>query len=134
MCVVHFYRDATDRCKIVDKHLMLLAPKHMETKFVKVNAEKNPFLCERLRIVMLPTIVLLIDGKTDHSIIGFDEMGGHDDFPTMHLEWLLAKWKVIHYDGDVGEHPPELVMPKKSSAASLRSGFEHADDDFDFDD
>jgi hypothetical protein len=29
-------RDATDRCKIVDKHLMLLAPKHMETKFVKV--------------------------------------------------------------------------------------------------
>jgi hypothetical protein len=25
--------------------------------------------------------------------------------------------QVIHYDGDVGEHPPELVMPKKSSAA-----------------
>ena len=31
---------------------------------------------------------------TLRSIIGFDEMGGHDDFPTMHLEWLLAKWKV----------------------------------------
>ena len=29
-------RDATDRCKIVDKHMLLLAPKHMETKFVKV--------------------------------------------------------------------------------------------------
>ena len=25
--------------------------------------------------------------------------------------------QVIHYDGDVGEHPPELVMPKKSAAA-----------------
>ena len=70
------------------------------------------------------------------SIIGFDELGGHDDFPTMHLEWLLAKWKVacagrlffvvtflksrwqvIHYEGDVGEHPPELVMPKKTFTA-----------------
>ena len=29
-------RDATERCKIVDKHMLLLAPKHMETKFVKV--------------------------------------------------------------------------------------------------
>jgi hypothetical protein len=31
---------------------------------------------------------------TLRSIIGFDELGGHDDFPTIHLEWLLAKWKV----------------------------------------
>ena len=32
---------------------------------------------------------------TLRSIIGFDELGGHDDFPTIHLEWLLAKWKVL---------------------------------------
>ncbi len=25
--------------------------------------------------------------------------------------------QVIHYDGDVGEHPPELAMPKKAAAA-----------------
>jgi hypothetical protein len=65
------------------------------------------------------------------------------------------KHQVIHYDGDVGELPPELVMSKKASAArwlwlvfshftraslnisfcsSLRGGFKYADDDFDFDD
>ena len=42
--VCHFYRDEFFRCKIVDKHLRLLAQKHMETKFCKINAEKCPFL------------------------------------------------------------------------------------------
>ena len=42
--VCHFYRDDFFRCKIVDKHLAILAKKHMETKFVKINAEKCPFL------------------------------------------------------------------------------------------
>ena len=30
--VCHFYRDSTWRCKIVDKHLSLLAPRHLETR------------------------------------------------------------------------------------------------------
>jgi hypothetical protein len=38
------------RCKILDKHLAVLAKKHMETKFCKINAEKTPFLCDRLKI------------------------------------------------------------------------------------
>jgi hypothetical protein len=59
--VVHFYRPTTRRCEIVDKHLGLLARKHLETKFVRVNAERCPFLCERLNIWMLPTIVLIVN-------------------------------------------------------------------------
>lgn len=42
--VCHFYRDDFFRCKVVDKHLHLLARKHLETKFCKINAEKCPFL------------------------------------------------------------------------------------------
>lgn len=42
--VCHFYRDDFFRCKVVDKHLHILARKHMETKFCKINAEKCPFL------------------------------------------------------------------------------------------
>ena len=34
----------------MDKHLALLAPKHVETKFCKINAEKCPFLTDRLKI------------------------------------------------------------------------------------
>lgn len=30
--VCHFFRESTWRCKIVDKHLNLLAPQHLETR------------------------------------------------------------------------------------------------------
>jgi hypothetical protein len=66
--VVHFYRPSTRRSEIVDKHFYALAAKHIETKFLRVNAEKSPFLVERLHIWMLPTIVCCVGGKTDHSI------------------------------------------------------------------
>jgi hypothetical protein len=89
--VVHFYRPSTRRCEIIDKHFYALARKHLETKFLRVNAERAPFLVERLHIWMLPTIVCCVGGRTDHSIIGFDEMGGRDDFATEDLEALLLK-------------------------------------------
>ncbi|EEC02336.1 ATP binding protein, putative, partial [Ixodes scapularis] len=38
--VVHFYRGSTFRCKIVDKHLDILAKKHLETRFLKISVDK----------------------------------------------------------------------------------------------
>lgn len=93
--MVHFYRPTTRRCEIIDKHMYLLAAKHMETKFLRVNAEKSPYLTEKLHIWMLPTIVCVKDGKTDHSIVGFDELGGRDDFPTEDLEALLLQHNAV---------------------------------------
>ena len=55
MMVCHFYRDATWRCQIVDKHLDRLAKKYWKCKFVKINAEKSQFLVERLK-VSAPTL------------------------------------------------------------------------------
>ena len=96
--VVHFYRGSTRRCEIVDMHLGKLAKKHPETRFVKVNAEKAPFLCERLKIWALPTMVLVKEGKTEHSIVGFDDMGGTDDFPTSTLEAVLLGHEIVLED------------------------------------
>ena len=93
--VVHFYRSSTARCEIVDMHLGKLARKHPETRFVKVNAEKAPFLCERLKIWALPTMVLVKEGKTHHSIVGFEDMGGKDDFPTGVLEEVLLGHEIV---------------------------------------
>ena len=87
--VVHFSRGTTWRCGIIDKHIGKLVKKHVETKFVKVDAEKSPYLVEKLHIWMLPTLVLIIDGKTDHSVVGFDEYGGNDDFTTETFEQVL---------------------------------------------
>jgi hypothetical protein len=94
--VCHFYRPSTWRCEIVDKHLNLLAEKHIDCRFVKINIEKSPYLAEKLRILMLPTVMIVNDGRTEHSIIGFDEMGGTDDFETDILEEILTRWGSIH--------------------------------------
>ena len=36
--VCHFYHRDFERCRIMDKHLALLAPKHFDTRFVKLSA------------------------------------------------------------------------------------------------
>lgn len=105
--ICHFYRDSTWRCKIVDKHLTTLAPKHIEAKFIRIDAEKSPFLVKRLRVVVLPTIALIKDSKSVDFIVGFDDLGGCDDFPCEMLEWRIACADVIDYGGDISQ-PPNL--------------------------
>ncbi|KAH3839976.1 thioredoxin domain-containing protein 9-like [Dreissena polymorpha] len=112
--VCHFFRDSTFRCKIVDKHLEILAPKHIETKFIKINAEKCKFLVDRLRIVVLPTICIAMEGKTQDYIVGFDELGGADEFPTEMLEWRLGRAQAINYQGDL-LNPPKFGKQKDTS-------------------
>ena len=103
--VCHFYRDSTMRCKIVDKHLGLLAPKHIETRFVKLDVERAPFLCDRLKIRMLPTIAVVIGSISKDYIKGFDDLGGTDDFSTDMMEWRLACSDAIDYSGNILEPP-----------------------------
>lgn len=97
--VCHFYRENWP-CKVVDKQLSILAKQHMETRFVKINAEKSPFLAEKLKIVVLPTIALIKNAKVDDYVVGFDELGGKDDFSTEELEERLAKAQVIFFEGE----------------------------------
>ncbi|XP_035030815.1 thioredoxin domain-containing protein 9 [Hippoglossus stenolepis] len=103
--VCHFYRSSTFRCKIIDKHLTILAKKHVETKFIKLNVEKAPFLTERLRIKTIPTLALLIDGKTKDYVVGFTDLGNTDDFSTEMLEWRLGCSGVINYSGNLMDAP-----------------------------
>ncbi|XP_071504934.1 thioredoxin domain-containing protein 9-like [Diadema antillarum] len=137
--VCHFYRDSTERCKIVDKHLALLAPKHVETRFLKINAEKCPFLAERLRIVVIPTIALIKEGKTKDYIVGFDDLGGRDDFPTEMMEWRLGVAEVINYSG--GAEPPMAGQGSRGNKAAdllgrrnqkiIKGGRDDSDSDLD---
>jgi hypothetical protein len=86
----HFYRPTTKRCEIVDKHLTELAPKHIEARFCRINAEKTEFLVQKLLVVVLPTIALIYKGKVIDYIVGFDDIGGHDDFPTEACDTLSS--------------------------------------------
>lgn len=85
------------RCKILDRHLVILSKKHLETKFLKLNVEKAPFLCERLRIKVIPTLALVKDGKTQDFVVGFSDLGNTDDFTTETLEWRLGCSDILNY-------------------------------------
>lgn len=95
--VVHFFREETWRCQIVDKHFRELCRKHWKTRFTRINAEKVPFLCERLNIWCIPSVVCIKNGKTDHTIIGFSELSG-DEHTLEEYEKLLAKWEMVDLD------------------------------------
>lgn len=97
--VCHFYRENWP-CKVMDKHLSILAKQHLETRFVKIHAEKSPFLAERLKIVVLPTLALIKNAKVDDYVVGFNELGGTDEFSTEELEERLAKSNIIVYEGE----------------------------------
>ncbi|KAJ0077085.1 hypothetical protein Patl1_35294 [Pistacia atlantica] len=112
--VCHFYRDNWP-CKVMDKHLSILAKKHIETRFVKIHAEKSPFLAERLKIVVLPTLALIKNAKVDDYVVGFDELGGTDEFSTEELEERLAKALVIFFEGESSSYL------SKSGAQTSRS-------------
>jgi len=112
--VCHFYRDNWP-CKVLDKHLSILAKQHVETRFIKVHAEKAPFLTEKLRIVVLPTLAIVKNAKVEDYVVGFDELGGKDDFSTEDLEERLAKSQVIFLDGEGS------AFTAKQAAASKRS-------------
>jgi hypothetical protein len=48
--VCHFYHNSFQRCKIIEKHLKLIADAHPETLFVRIDAEKTPFFTSKLNI------------------------------------------------------------------------------------
>lgn len=96
--VCHFYRSATLRCQVIDRHMKILAQQHLETRFIKIDAERSPFLVERLRVWMLPTLALVKKGKVEDYIVGFDEFGGVDEFPTEALEFRLFKSEMIDHE------------------------------------
>jgi len=43
--VVHFYHKEFSRCKIVDRHMPILAREFLEAKFLQIDVEKSPFFC-----------------------------------------------------------------------------------------
>eukprot|EP00262_Sarcandra_glabra_P007498 TRINITY_DN20347_c0_g1_i1.p1 TRINITY_DN20347_c0_g1~~TRINITY_DN20347_c0_g1_i1.p1 ORF type:complete len:213 (+),score=41.94 TRINITY_DN20347_c0_g1_i1:89-727(+) len=112
--VCHFYRENWP-CKVMDKHLNLLSKRHIETRFVKIHAEKSPFLTEKLKIVVLPTLALIKHTKVEDYVVGFDQLGGTDDFSTEELEERLAKSQVIIFEGE------SSLTQSKSDAPTRRN-------------
>jgi len=103
--IVHFYRNSSPRCEIFDMHLKVLCEKHIETRFCKIDAEKSPFLCDRLAIKVLPVLLLLKDAIAIGRLTGFSELDNRDDFSNDLLEWVLGNYDMVDYPGDKETRP-----------------------------
>lgn len=131
--VVHFFTDTSQKSPIMDMHLKKLAPKHVETRFVKMNAEKCPFLAEKLKIKTIPTLALIKNGVMVDKVVGFTQLGNRDDFSTEMLEWRIAHSEVIEYEGDLSVPPHLQQKVQQKSDRKIRDGAFNHDDDDDFD-
>ncbi|KAJ2390116.1 hypothetical protein GGI05_003303 [Coemansia sp. RSA 2603] len=104
--VVHFTHPQFARCKILDKHLRILAPHHFDTRFVSASVERCPFLAQKFQIRMLPCILIVVGGRVADRLVGFEEFGNSDGFTTEALERRLAKSGVISVPkGELGRVP-----------------------------
>ena len=81
--IVHFFHKDFERCKIMDRHLSELAARMMSTRFVKVDVAKAPFLVEKLKITVLPCLVVFKDDVAVDRIVGFEDFGEEDFDPEL---------------------------------------------------
>jgi len=99
---VHFYHDEFERCKIMDHHLKLVAPKHVECKFVRIDAAKAPFFVAKLQVRTLPCLIVFRNGKAVKRLTGFEGLASDfendpDTWETDRLRTWLAGTGAIKY-------------------------------------
>ncbi|KAL8817966.1 MAG: hypothetical protein Q9191_008041 [Dirinaria sp. TL-2023a] len=95
-CVVHFLKPEFGRCAVMDGKIEALAPHHIETRFLRINVENAPFLVAKLKIQVLPCVIVFVDGISVDRIIGFEGLGySEDTFTARDLEARLLKAGVL---------------------------------------
>ena len=128
-CLVHFYHKDFPRCKVMEHHFSILAPQHIEAKFVRIDAEKAPFFVEKLRIRTLPCVIYFMGGLAVDRITGFEglcdgqETGAEDEWPTWKLAQRLAMIGAIEFTASATDED----MKKYATYGSLTSGLHGAD-------
>lgn len=123
--VCHFYHQDFESCKVADMHLQKLARKHLPTRFVKLDAEKSPFFIQKLQIRVLPTLVFFKDGIAVDRLVGFEELGGNNEFSTEKLERRIAVAGVIlakehRKDGETEEEAEERMELERRRHNAIR--------------
>lgn len=98
---------------------------------MQIDAEKSPYLTEKLKIWMLPTLALVKNEKVVDYVVGLDDMGGREDFPTEALAARLAAAAVIEYQE--GDRVDQSTEPKSGIRKAEHLLRRDDDEDSDFD-
>ena len=125
----------------LDGHLGRLAALHRETRFCTMDAEKTPYLCDKILAdpdgnIVIPTILLVVDGKVSYHVRGLNEVGGERCTCEMvatvlHAHGLIEGEAAKH---EYGDEKPQFGSVDEYRAHAIREGFFDqgldADDDF----
>jgi thioredoxin-like negative regulator of GroEL len=135
LVVCHFFHRDFERCKIMDKHLKILAAKYFTTRFCRISAPDTPFFVAKLSVQLLPCVIFFVNGVAVDRVIGFDELGAKDDFPTEMLEARILACGVIRvqkvYEAEEPEQKMNTVRKGLASRGMIEPGDNDEDSDFD---
>lgn len=76
--IVHFYQPAFSRCQAMNDLLSLVAEKHLPIQVLAIQAEDAPFLVSKLKVKILPFVVIYKQGREVSRIVGFEGIGGSE--------------------------------------------------------
>lgn len=75
---VHFFHKDFETCKVMDRRLSELSQSMLAVKFVKIDAERSPFLVERLHVTTLPCCLLFLNDVCVDRILGYEGCTSED--------------------------------------------------------
>lgn len=93
--IAHFYDESFRRCSIMNAHLEHLSKEHPEVNFVKIKVQNAPFLTGKLLVKQLPCVIVFKGAHAVDRIVGFEELGNTDTFPTAALERRLDRRRIF---------------------------------------
>lgn len=130
--VGHFYHRDFVRCQIVDKHLEQQAKQHFDTKFFRIAAAEAPFFTEKLKVRVLPCVIVFLNGIATERLVGFDVFGNRDDFTSEQMTSWLSK------NGAIAIKEPKEAVLMEHLRHSVRQSYlnnrDADDEDSDFSD
>lgn len=139
LTVCHFYHNDFEKCKVMDHHLHILAKRHVETKFVKIDAAKTPFFVQKLSVRMMPTLIFFVDGVAKDKLIGFEGLSDdlpiyqEDEWKTIKLAKVLGKAGMINKDLIVDDDAQSAQVQMTMEEMRKQSFVGYKDEDFDLD-
>ncbi|KAE8388381.1 hypothetical protein ETB97_005847 [Aspergillus alliaceus] len=134
-CVIHFAHPDFARCSTMDEHMQVLAARHYEARFARVDVRNTPFIVERLKIRVLPCVVGFKDGIAVERVVGFEGLAlggcdGTDSFSTVTLEKRLlwkgvlahAKLKANNEDSETSDDEEDGGRSRNHGRQAIRGG------------
>lgn len=108
--VVHFYQPSFPKCKLMNETLAILAEKHVSINVIAITAENAPFLVAKLKIKVLPFVLVYKNSQELTRFVGFEGLGQDPN----RISWQLFENKLLQ----CGAINRKTIISSRSNAKS----------------